>query len=501
MKVNIGKKKTIDHFLEHRHLCSHTRSCFIRMASFYERRTNLIAAITTYQRYIYYLQDNNPDMTEFQRNIIVLIEEMFIHSNNNHNNQLLILKKLILCILQSSPLVMNEKILSIIQIIQKTHSEHGSIVKRFYESYLRILLTYDPSFMSNYVPTLIEISRPVMDTYEQANDMSSIYELYQRMIFTILKYPNDWHQITVFIKRIPLELEVKHHLQTALAVYQSLYRFIYKHPAQSHFQDTNLLIYILERCQLLVDRDRLPIILIYPMKIDMLETYWRTYPERVNCDIKWVTDRLNTFFIKLAKSDPTLTRTYYDRLLALSLQYQSEKFDEQLTMIVENMHHLPADLLQLLTKYHLNYMALIRWVCKSKSQGSDHLPDTIPTSPSSYLNTIMSSYVKKAKRCGNTEKCWNDCLYYLLEQCSKQDAYFAECYLQLGDPVQAANVFDPTIYKTIALMYCSNACRRYLTYVYSGQLSNEELFHKFSDHFYFVDGQRTIRPLEPSRMS
>jgi hypothetical protein len=109
----------------------------------------------------------------------------------------------------------------------------------------------------------------------------------------------------------------------------------------------------------------------------------------------------------------------------------------------------------------------------------------------------MSSFAKKAKRCLAANKgektiiqCWTKCIYFLLENCSKNDEYFASCYIQLSDTLRAADVFDPIVYCNLALQYCPNASRRYLKYVYPQTQIQEKLELRFSDHFYLVNGKK-----------
>ncbi len=79
-------------------------------------------------------------------------------------------------------------------------------------------------------------------------------------------------------------------------------------------------------------------------------------------------------------------------------------------------------------------------------------------------------------------------LIRLFEWHSKDDECIASCYTKMGDVHSASSIFDIELYGDPALKFSSNACRRYLQYVYH-QASSEQritLEHRYQEHFLIV---------------
>jgi hypothetical protein len=358
--------------------------------------------------------------------------------------------------------------------------------------------------LASYVQTIIPAFLQVTTAYKLCDDPVGAFDVYQRLVNIILRYSTDRDRIISAFKQISLNLEQKGQTKAVLNIYEALRQFIYAYPAAINYQDDDVISYILDRHQALIERDNQATASIYRIMIRIVRSYREVH--NLDFELKLYFEWLEKYYMALAFVEPLSALDCYSNLLDIFLNFRSEDFDKMLVKIVTAMKNRPTELLELLTKYRCNYKEFIQNVHRRLSHPTDQLImcEPFPQTRYNFFNNILSSYAKKAKRCYTVSKglnsiieCWTKCLYFLLEVCSENDAYFAACYMQLNDPVRAANVFDPIVYHNFAVRYCPNACRRYLKYVYAQRQIRDELELHFADHFYCTDGRKEIRPLEP----
>jgi hypothetical protein len=295
--------------------------------------------------------------------------------------------------------------------------------------------------LTSFVQTIIPIFRQAITVYKLSDDPAGAFDVYQSLIDNILIHSKDRDHIVSSFKRIGLDLEVKRQTTAVMDFYKALHQFIFVHPAQIVFQDNDLMLYILHRHLQLIDRDKEYAAPIYRKMIDMLQSYKnQVHPE---FELKLYLERLEKYYMGLALVEPLSALNSYYNLLDIFLSSCPENFDKLLAKIVNAMKDQPGRLLELLTKYRFDYIQLIRQVHRRLAHPNDRsiICKPFPQTPSSYLNDTVSSFVNKAKRYLNASKsdkiiteCWTKCLYFLLEDCSKNDEYFASCYIQLNDP-------------------------------------------------------------------
>jgi tetratricopeptide (TPR) repeat protein len=496
--------KAITYFKEHQFVCEHTQLCFVKMASFYQTNNDLSSCLSTYLDLAHHLRKYRDGISQLQREIVTIVEDI-LQLDTKNEEKIFILKRLIKLIMQQS-----EDITSINADFQwiinryKKNMEHSAIVTQAYESYLDSILKHTASTLTPYVQTIIPAIRQAITIYKPCDDHAAAFDVYQRLTDIILIHSTNRDHIIATFKRIGLDLEQKRKRAAVLDIYEGLRQFIFVHRSRIILQDDELIYYILTRHQMLIDRDKEPAAPIYRIMISIL----RSYREDFNPDfeLKKYLQLLKKYYMELAVVEPLTALDSYYNLLDIFLCLCPYNFDELLAEIVDVMKDRPAELLELLTKYRFNYIQLIRQVYRRLSHPNDRSIMRKPfiQTQSSCINDMMSSFANKVKRylgTSNSEQtiiqCWTKCIYFLLEDCSKSDEYFATCYVKLNNPIRAANVFDSIVYCNLALKYCPNACRRYLKYIYPRTQMQGKLQVHFVDHFYLVNDKKEIRALEP----
>jgi hypothetical protein len=433
------------------------------------------------------------------------VESILQQLNPDDKDQIDMLKRLVQLVLRQSEDInlLDSDFQWIIDRYRKNRKQSW-LATHAYEAYLNHILQHITRPLSSYVQTITPPFLQVTTVYKLRDDPSGAFDVYQRLVNIILRYSTDRDRIISTFKQIALDLEQKRQTKAILNIYEALRQFIYAYPGAIIYQDDDLISYILDRLQVLIERNNEAAASIYRIMIRIV----RSYQEEHNPDLdsklyfKW----MEKYYMELPLVEPLSALDCYSNLLDIFLNLRSEEFDKMLIKIVNAMRDRPRELLEILTKYRFDYKELIQHAHRQLLHPTDQsiMSEPFPQTRSSFFNNILSSYAKKAKRCYNISKglnsiieCWTKCLYFLLEVCSENDAYFAACYMQLADPIRAANVFDPFVYNNLAIQYCPNACRRYLKYVYPQTQIRDELELYFADHFYCINGKKEIRSLEP----
>lgn len=497
--------KGITYFEENKFVCEHTQSSFVKTISFYHAKKDMPSCVSTYLKLIHHLTKYRAGTFQLQRQIAGIVEYILQQLKADDEEQLFILKHLVQLVSRQS------------EDINLVHTDFQWIIDRYrknnkqswlaahaYESYLDYVLQHIIRPLTSYIEMILPAFRQIITVYKLRDDSTGALNTYQHIINVILKYSTNRDHIISIFKKVGLDLEQKGLTKPALDIYEALRQFIYAHPAQIIFHDDNLIYYILARHQILAEHDKESAVPIYRTMIHIL----RSYQEECHSgfQLKDYLRLLELYYMALALIDPASALELYYNLLDTFLRFCSKDFDALLAKIVNAMRDRPVELLELLTKYRIDYIQLIQRAKERLSHPTDQsiMCKSFPLTRSSNINDTMSSYVKKAKRCFAASKiensiieCWTNCIIFLLEFCSQNDDYVASCYIQLADPVKAANVFNHDVYCNLALQYCPNACRRYLKYVYPQTDMREEIELRFADHFYLVDSKKEIRPLGP----
>ena len=497
--------KACQYFEEHRLFCEHTRPCYNRVASFCERNHDPSSAASIYRRLVHQLLNHRHETSLVQRDTVLLMEQTT--KDVGSADQIFILKHLVQIALKpvNAQLIdrIDEEVVAIFKRLREQKKDPWAAAF-IYQSYIKVILRHNSSLLTPFVRRTLTICDCAVDVYKAAYNPIEAFEVWQRLAGIVMKYSNDRHQILSFIKQLGLDLESREYIRAALGIYDALYEFIYAHTPAICYQNNDLLIYILDRCQRLAESKKEPAPPIYRRMIGMLQSFKQHVSP--DFDMKVYIARLETYYMKLAIAEASSARESYEHVLDLFVGSPTERFDEVLAKIVDQMKDRPTELLKLLAKYRIDYAPLIRLVLQrlEPPNGPPTSVEKFPPSSSIRVDNLLSSYNSRVKRYLNSTNskqriaaCWTECIRFLLEQCSKQDENLAFCYLQLSDPIQAAQIFDRTIYEEIALKYCPNACRRYLKFVYPIHDTREELESLFATHFQLVNGNQEIRSLEP----
>ena len=501
-------KKPIEYFEQHRFVCSHTRPCFNRVASFYQTKNDLSSCISIYLKLAHHLVNYRSETSPLQKHIVLLVESLVRQSNIDCKDQINILKCLVQLILRPAEdiTLIDTDFQWIINQCSKTGMRSWPVAHA-YESYLDHILLHITHPLTPYIQTTLPVFRRVMTIYKLRDDSGGVFNVCQRFVEIILKYSMDRDRFISMFKQVGLDLETKERTAILLDFYDSLMQFIRTYSTSKTFQDYDFVFYILMRHEVCMQRDLEGAAAIYRSMIHIL----RTYREQCNScfDTNEYLRLLEKYYTELASLEPLSALDCFSDFIEIFLKLPLINFAELLTRTFRKLMDRPTILLKLLTKYFYNYKTLINEINQRLLNPNDQtlIRQPLPQVRFSYINNIVASYAKKAQRClavSRGEKsiveCWTRCIYFLLEFSSEYDEYMASCYMRLNNPVEAVKVFDPAIYHSFAVKYCPNACRRYLKYVYYPQTqTNDELHALFADHFHLVDGRKEIRPLEPVR--
>lgn len=496
--------KALTHFERHMFVCKHTQSCFVRMALFYQTKNDISSCIATYLKLVHHFLKYQQGTFQLQQQIVDIVEYILQQLKTNNEAQILILKRLVqIFSRQSDDIVLIDTDFRRIIDIYRKNKQQSWLAAHAYESYVNHILQHINRPFAPYIETIVPMFQQVIINYKLCDNSIGVFDTCPHLINIILKYSKERYQIISIFKQIGLDLEQKRLLKASLYLYEALRQFVYTHPAQMIFHDNDLIDYILIRHEVLIKQNNESVALIYHTIIRILQSHQEREP---GFGLTHYLDLLQKYHMELAIIEPISAFDLYDNLLDTVLCRRSENFDKLLARIVNAMRDQPAELLKLLIKYHIDYIQLVRHVSKRISHPSDQsiMCEPFPQTRSNYMNSIMASFMKQAKKCFATSRsensiieCWKKCMYFLLEVCSEYDDYLASCYVQLGDSRQATNVFDPIVYRDLALQYCPNACRRYLKYIYPQLQMREEIELLFADHFCLIEERKEIRPLEP----
>jgi tetratricopeptide (TPR) repeat protein len=362
--------KAITYFMDHKFVCEHTQSCFVKMASFYQTKNDLPSCVSTYLQLVHHLLNYRDGTFQLQREIVVIVEYLLKQLDTDNKEQICILERLKQLVLRQFKDIdfLDADFQWIIDRYTK-NKKHSWIAAHAYESYLDHIFQYINRPLTPYVQMITPNFRRAITFYKLSDDPAGAFDVYQRLVDIVLKHPEDRNHIISTFKRIGLDLEEKRQTKAVLDIYEALRQFIFEHPAQIVFQDNDLIIYILVRHQMLIERDKEPAAPIYRKMIHIL----RSHKEQFNPDFKLqlYLELLEKYYMGLGLVEPLSALDSYYNLLDIFLNLRSENFDNLLTKIVNAMKDRPVELLELLTKYQFNYIQLIRQVYRRLSHPND----------------------------------------------------------------------------------------------------------------------------------
>lgn len=172
----------------------------------------------------------------------------------------------------------------------------------------------------------------------------------------------------------------------------------------------------------------------------------------------------------------------YIDLLEFCFQYRSELYENHMKTNVVTLANRPAELIAFVTTNRVNYKALILHIFETFKNRSEEnfsfkrLSSDFEAAAVEWLSSIEN----------NRAVYWSQLLHRLLELQSIDDEYLTMCYTKMGDMNAGASLFSTDMYGNPALQFNSNACRRYLRYVYP-QASAEERINlelRYHRHFF-----------------
>jgi len=192
--------KAITYFEEHKFVCEHTQSCFIKMASFYQTKNDIPSCVSIYRKLVHHLLEYRSETYQLQRQIVSIVEYILQQLNADDKEQIFILKRLVQLVLKKSEDInlVDADFQWIIDQYRK-NSKESWLVADAYESYLDYILQNFAHHLAPYIQTIIPTFQHVIIVYKLLNDPAGAFDVYQCLINIILRYSTDrGHIISTF---------------------------------------------------------------------------------------------------------------------------------------------------------------------------------------------------------------------------------------------------------------------------------------------------------------
>jgi hypothetical protein len=349
--------------------------------------------------------------------------------------------------------------------------DYTHIVNQAYGSYLEILLRYKPLPLDSYVRAVEPAFRQAIEVYHACkNDRKSI-ETYQQFIELLVSSTTNHHSTEAAFKRLALDFENLKLYDIALDMYSYLGKFIVKYQKKD---DILLAGFVIIRCKFLKLLGAIFKENIQHMCIQLMIFYHN------NAEPQFIFSEY--FQSRHANVDRRSSAGLYIDLLEFCFQYRSELYENHMKTTVVTLTNRPAELISFVTTNRVNYKALILHIFETFKNRSEE--NFSFKRPSSNCETAAVEWLSSIEN--NRTVYWSQLLHRLLELQSIDDEYLAMSYTKMGDMNAAASLFSTDIYEDPALRFNSNACRRYLRYVYP-QASIEERINlelRYHKHFF-----------------
>ena len=461
----------VQYFESHGHICEHTVMCFRKLVRFYEKHENLAATIDVLERLVNYLFKYSP--CSFLRTSIkpiVMTMVRYFGEKGDH--------KRIICILQDFiNLIITEPIDDPCQIDENFKKllvnceDDVTISNRAYESYLEVLLRYKPLSSECYIRVIELVFRQAIALYHLHENYHKTIKKYQEFIELIIKNSTNYQFTQSTFKRLALEFENLHEFDVALDIYSCLSKFIIKYKKK---EDNVLAGFVIVRCKLLKLSGA-------TFKEDTQHTFIQLMIfYHNNVEPQFVFSEY--FQSKGATVDRCSSNGIYLDLLEFCFQYRSELYEDHMRMNTIALAERPTELIAFITTNRVDYKSLI--IHLFKKYGDQPVANCLLKQSFLNFDNAVINWVSSIE----TDKTiyWSQLLHRLLELQSIDDECLAICYTKIDDRKTAASLFNTDIYGDPALQFNTNACRRYLQYVYPQASSEEQrkLELRYQKHFF-----------------
>ena len=464
-------KSAVQYFESHGHVCEHTVMCFRKLAHFYEKQEDFVADVDVLRRLADYLLKHNP--RSFLRTsvepIVMAIVEFF--------NQKGDIKRIILILQDLINLILTEPVDGTYQINEQFKKlilqcmDAAATVNQSYGSYLEVLLRFKPLSSDSYIRAVEPAFRQAITIYHSCENYQKSIATYQQFIELLVSRTTNHQSIEAAFKRLALEFESLKLFDVALDMYSYLGKFIVIYQKKD---DCVLAGFVIVRCKFLKLLGASFKENIQQMFIQLMIFYHN------NAEPHFIYSEY--FHSRYATVDRRSTSGIYIDLLEFCIQYRSELYEDHMKANVSILENRPTELIAFITSNRVNYEPLILFIfgrygdrpaanCSLKQFSSSFEAAAIE-----WLSSIESDRAVYSTRL----------LHRLLELQSIDDEYLAICYTKMDDMKTAASLFNIDVYGTPALRFHSNACRRYLRYIYSQSSAEERtnLELRYQKHFF-----------------
>jgi hypothetical protein len=461
----------IQYFESHGHICEHTVICFRRLVHFHEKHENDIAAIDILRRLADYLLQHSPRSflrTSIEPIVMEIVQ--YFYEKQDRKQIILILQDFIDLILTEPADDMCRIDEQFRKLISKCKDD-PHIVNQAYGTYLEILLRYKPLSLNSYVRAVEPAFRQAIEVYHTYKNHCKSIETYQQFIELLVSSTTNHHSTEAAFKRLALDFETLKLYDIALDMYLYLGKFILNYQKKD---DLVLASFVIVRCKFLKLLGAVFNENTQPMFIQLMIFYHN------NAEPQFIFSEY--FQSRHANVDRRSCSGIYIDLLEFCFQYRSELYENHMKTNVVTLENRPAELIAFVTMNRVNYKALILHIFETFKNRSEEnssfkqLSSNYETAALEWLSSIEN----------NRTVYWSQLLHRLLELQSIDDEYLAMSYTKMDDMNAAASLFSTDIYGNPALRFNSNACRRYLRYVYP-QASSEERINlelRYHKHFF-----------------
>ena len=462
---------SIQYFESHGHICDHTVICFRKLAHFHEIQDNFIEVSNVLKRLVIYLLKNGP-CSFIQTSIEPIVMEIVrFYNERTTSKQVIAILQDFINILIIQPANDTHRIDEQFRKLLAKCMSDLNIVNQAYGSYLEMLLRYKPLSLDSYIRAVEPAFRQAIEVYHACEKYHESIETYQKFIELLVNSTTDHLSTESAFKSLALQFEKLKLYDIALDMYSYLSKFIIKYQRK---EDTELTGFVIVRFKLL-----------------------KNAGANFNENIQDIFIQLMIFYHNIAEPHFVFSQyfqsrnVYVDRccvsgiyidLLEFCIKYRSELYEEHMKNNIAILENRPAELIAFITTNRVNYEMLILHIFEKLKNRTEvnyfsrQLSCDFETAAKEWISLIENDRTIY----------WSQVLHRLLELQSIDDECLARCRIKMGDMKPVVSLFNTNIYGDPALRFNSNACRRYLRYVYP-QASTEErqnLEYRYQNHFY-----------------
>ncbi|CAF4226557.1 unnamed protein product, partial [Adineta steineri] len=237
----------VQYFQSHGHICKHTIICFRKLAHFYEKYENMIAAMNVYETLIIYLVEHLP--CSFLRTSIKPIGMNIVdHFKKQGDNKraLLVLQDLIDLMLIESVNGEREINEQFKKLIGKCMDAACVVANLAYGKYLEVLLRHKSQPFDSYISDIEPAFRQAISVHQTDKNYCKSIEIYQQYIELLINSTINHESIVAAFKRLAYNFETLRLFDVELDMYTYLGKFIIKYQKND---DRVLAGFVIVRCK------------------------------------------------------------------------------------------------------------------------------------------------------------------------------------------------------------------------------------------------------------